>query len=97
MSPSRWCRLRLRTSNKTPDEMTGGSANGRVHAPAIRTLAAGSCGLTVDLFGHGKSASPAGGYDIPAQARRVGAALDRLGAPSTLSLSEFPSLLSRSS
>ncbi len=36
--------------------------------------------IRVDLLGHGRSSSPAGGYDIPAQARRVGAALDRLGA-----------------
>src|SRR6184192_337690 len=36
--------------------------------------------IRVDLLGHGKSGSPAGGYDIPAQGRRVGAALDRLGA-----------------
>ena len=35
--------------------------------------------IRVDLLGHGRSSSPAGGYDIPAQARRVGAALDRLG------------------
>jgi pimeloyl-ACP methyl ester carboxylesterase len=35
--------------------------------------------IRIDLLGHGRSASPAGGYDIPTQARRVGAALDRLG------------------
>ncbi|WP_433654417.1 alpha/beta fold hydrolase [Nocardia sp. CA-128927] len=35
--------------------------------------------IRVDLFGHGKSTSPADGYDIPTQARRVGAALDELG------------------
>src|SRR5262249_36968248 len=33
-----------------------------------------------DLLGHGRSASSTDGYDIPTQARRVGAALDRLGA-----------------
>jgi pimeloyl-ACP methyl ester carboxylesterase len=36
--------------------------------------------IRVDLAGHGRSSSPAGGYGIPAHARRVGAALDRLGA-----------------
>jgi pimeloyl-ACP methyl ester carboxylesterase len=41
---------------------------------------AGACRvIRVDLLGHGGSSSPASGYDIPAQARRVGAALDRLG------------------
>jgi len=44
--------------------------------------AAGGClrVIRVDLLGHGRSASPVSGYDIPTQARRVGAALDRLGA-----------------
>jgi pimeloyl-ACP methyl ester carboxylesterase len=41
----------------------------------------GACRIIrVDLAGHGRSSSPAGGYGIPAHARRVGAALDRLGA-----------------
>jgi pimeloyl-ACP methyl ester carboxylesterase len=35
--------------------------------------------IRVDLLGCGKSATPAGGYDAPTQARRVGAALDSLG------------------
>jgi pimeloyl-ACP methyl ester carboxylesterase len=48
--------------------------------PVVPALA-GACRVTrVDLLGHGSSSSPAGGYDIPAHARRVGAALDRLGA-----------------
>ena len=34
--------------------------------------------IRVDLLGHGASAKPVGGYDIPAQGRRVGAVLDRL-------------------
>jgi pimeloyl-ACP methyl ester carboxylesterase len=38
--------------------------------------------IRVDLPGHGRSASPAGGYDVPTQARRVGAALDKLGVSS---------------
>jgi pimeloyl-ACP methyl ester carboxylesterase len=36
--------------------------------------------IRVDLLGHGRSSSPAGGYSVPAQARRDAAALDRLGA-----------------
>jgi pimeloyl-ACP methyl ester carboxylesterase len=35
--------------------------------------------IRVDLLGCGRSATPAGGYDIPTQARRVGTALDKLG------------------
>lgn len=43
-------------------------------------LLAGACRvIRIDLAGHGRSASPAGGYGIPAQARRVGAVLDQLG------------------
>jgi pimeloyl-ACP methyl ester carboxylesterase len=42
---------------------------------------AGDCRvIRVDMAGHGRSSAPAGGYDIPAQARRAGAVLDRLGA-----------------
>jgi pimeloyl-ACP methyl ester carboxylesterase len=47
--------------------------------PVVRPLAGACRVIRVDLAGHGRSASPAGGYDIPAQARRVGAVLDRLG------------------
>jgi pimeloyl-ACP methyl ester carboxylesterase len=46
----------------------------------VPTLAGAYRVIRVDLLGHGRSASPADGYDIPTQARRVGAALDRLGA-----------------
>ncbi|WP_018549268.1 alpha/beta fold hydrolase [Streptomyces sp. LaPpAH-108] len=36
--------------------------------------------IRIDLLGHGRSAKPAdGGYALPDQARRTGAALDRLG------------------
>lgn len=36
--------------------------------------------VRIDLLGHGRSAKPDdAGYDVPAQARRAGAALDRLG------------------
>ena len=48
--------------------------------PVVPALAGACRVIRVDLLGHGRSSSPAGGYDIPAQARRVGAALDRLGA-----------------
>ena len=47
--------------------------------PVVPRLASACRVIRGDLLGHGTSASPAGGYDIPAQARRVGAALDRLG------------------
>jgi pimeloyl-ACP methyl ester carboxylesterase len=48
--------------------------------PVVPALAGSRRVIRVDLLGHGKSSSPAGGYDIPTQARRVGAALDMLGA-----------------
>lgn len=51
--------------------------------PVVPPLAGACRVIRVDLAGHGRSASPADGYDIPAQARRVGAALDRLGAGRT--------------
>jgi len=48
--------------------------------PVVPQLAGACRVIRVDLLGHGKSTSPAGGYDIPAHARRIGAVLDRLGA-----------------
>src|SRR6266581_6417838 len=48
--------------------------------PVVPALAGAYNVIRVDLPGHGRSSSPAGGYNIPAQARRVGAALDRIGA-----------------
>ena len=47
--------------------------------PVVPRLAAAYRVIRVDLLGHGRSASPADGYDIPAHARRVGAVLDMLG------------------
>ena len=47
--------------------------------PVVPSLAEGHRVIRVDLLGHGRSADPTGGYEVPAQARRVGAALDRLG------------------
>ena len=46
--------------------------------PVVPALAGACRVIRVDLPGHGRSSSPAGGYDIPAHARRTGAALDRL-------------------
>ena len=48
--------------------------------PVVPALAGACHVVRVDLLGHGRSSSPARGYDIPAHADRVGAALDRLGA-----------------
>ena len=48
--------------------------------PVVPQLAGACRVIRVDLAGHGRSASPAGGYDVPAQACRVGAVLDRVGA-----------------
>lgn len=48
--------------------------------PVVAPLAGACRVIRVDLAGHGKSSSPADGYDIPAQARRVGAVLDCLSA-----------------
>jgi pimeloyl-ACP methyl ester carboxylesterase len=47
--------------------------------PVVPLLAGAHRVVRVDLLGHGRSTSPPGGYDIPTQARRVAAALDRLG------------------
>jgi pimeloyl-ACP methyl ester carboxylesterase len=47
--------------------------------PVVPALADTCHVIRVDLLGHGRSSSPPGGYGIPAHARRVGAALDRLG------------------
>jgi pimeloyl-ACP methyl ester carboxylesterase len=48
--------------------------------PVVPKLAGAFRVIRVDLLGHGRSSSPASGYDLPAQARRVGAVLDRLDA-----------------
>jgi len=47
--------------------------------PVVPSLAGAHQVIRADLLGHGRS-GPAAGYDVPAQARRAGAALDRLGA-----------------
>lgn len=47
--------------------------------PVVPALAETNHVIRVDLLGHGQSAKPADGYDIPAQGRRVGAVLDALG------------------
>src|SRR5260221_12131533 len=48
--------------------------------PVVPALAGACRVIRVDLAGHGRSASPAGGDDIPAHARPAGARLDRPGA-----------------
>jgi pimeloyl-ACP methyl ester carboxylesterase len=47
--------------------------------PVVPSLAGAYRVIRADLLGHGRS-GPAAGYDVPAQARRASAALDRLGA-----------------
>ncbi|WP_084316947.1 alpha/beta fold hydrolase [Actinospica robiniae] len=47
--------------------------------PVVPTLARSHHVIRVDLLGHGASTSPDTGYEISAQARRIGAVLDRLG------------------
>jgi pimeloyl-ACP methyl ester carboxylesterase len=46
--------------------------------PLVPLLADGHRVIRVDLIGHGRS-SPAAEFDVPAQARRAGAVLDKLG------------------
>ena len=48
--------------------------------PVIPQLAGDCWVIRIDMAGHGRSSAPEGGYEIPAQARRAGAVLDRLGA-----------------
>src|SRR5260370_1291013 len=48
--------------------------------PVIPQLAGAYRVIRVDLAGHGRSATPAGEYDIPAPAPPAGALLDRRGA-----------------
>ncbi|MFI6865801.1 alpha/beta fold hydrolase [Nocardia sp. NPDC050406] len=50
--------------------------------PIVARLAAIYRVIRVDLLGHGRSAKPRDGYDMPAQGRRVAAILDRLGVKS---------------
>ncbi|GLZ15619.1 alpha/beta hydrolase [Actinomadura sp. NBRC 104425] len=48
--------------------------------PLVPMLAKSHHVIRIDLLGHGRSAKPSGGgYALPEQGRRVGAALDRLG------------------
>jgi pimeloyl-ACP methyl ester carboxylesterase len=58
----------------------GTGASAAWWGPVVPPLADAYRVIRVDLAGHGRSASPADGYDIPAQARRVGTTLDQLGA-----------------
>lgn len=57
-----------------------GSASSIRSWDALVPLLTGTRVVRIDLLGHGRSAKPDGpGYGIPDQARRAGAALDRLG------------------
>lgn len=47
--------------------------------PVVPCLAGDYRVIRVDLLGHGRSTSPADGYDMPVQALGIGAALDKLG------------------
>jgi pimeloyl-ACP methyl ester carboxylesterase len=85
----RWVRLDDGDMHVAEDGRPGAPAVLLIHGtagstawwdPVVPKLAGAYRVFRVDLLGHGRSSSPAGGYDIPAHARRVGAALDRLGA-----------------
>ncbi|WP_020578440.1 alpha/beta fold hydrolase [Actinopolymorpha alba] len=57
----------------------GTAASAHWWDPLVPMLAKSHRVIRIDLLGHGRSAKPAGGgYEIPEQGRRVGAALDRL-------------------
>jgi pimeloyl-ACP methyl ester carboxylesterase len=57
----------------------GAAASTACWDPVVPALASSYRVIRVDLLGCGRSSSPASGYDIPTQAGRVGAALDRIG------------------
>jgi pimeloyl-ACP methyl ester carboxylesterase len=58
----------------------GSASSTRSWNPMVPLLTGSHRVIRIDLLGHGRSAKPADrGYALPDQARRVGAALDRLG------------------
>lgn len=58
----------------------GSASSTRSWDPLVPLLATSHRVIRIDLLGHGRSAKPSDrSYAIPDQARRVGAALDRLG------------------
>jgi len=58
----------------------GSGCSSRTWDPMVPLLTASHRVIRIDLLGHGRSDKPADGdYQIPAQARRVAGALDRLG------------------
>ncbi|MFY4721623.1 alpha/beta fold hydrolase [Streptomyces sp. LaBMicrA B280] len=58
----------------------GTASSGRSWGPMVPLLTGCHRVIRIDLLGHGRSAKPADrDYSVPEQARRVGAALDRLG------------------
>jgi pimeloyl-ACP methyl ester carboxylesterase len=58
--------------------LTNATAPAAIWDPVVPALADAHRVIRVDLLGHGRSISPSD-YDVPAQARRVAAVLDRLG------------------
>ncbi|MEV0196755.1 alpha/beta fold hydrolase [Nonomuraea sp. NPDC050691] len=60
--------------------MHGSASSTRSWDPMVPLLTGSHRVIRIDLLGHGRSAKPADrSYALPDQARRVGAALDRLG------------------
>ncbi|WP_067824835.1 alpha/beta fold hydrolase [Actinomadura kijaniata] len=58
----------------------GSASSTRSWDPLVPLLTGSHRVIRIDLLGHGRSAKPEDrGYTVPDQARRVGAALDRLG------------------
>ncbi|MCF6472157.1 alpha/beta fold hydrolase [Nonomuraea sp. MG754425] len=58
----------------------GSASSARSWEPMVPLLTGAHRVIRIDLLGHGRSAKPADGdYALPQQARRIGAALDRLG------------------
>lgn len=65
----------------------GSAASTRSWDAVVPLLTGSHRVVRIDLLGHGRSATPDDGdYSIPAQARRAGAALDRLGITSAIAV-----------
>lgn len=59
--------------------LTNSAAPAAIWDPVVPLLAGAFRVIRVDLLGQRRSTDPEGGYGVPAQARRIAAALDRLG------------------
>jgi pimeloyl-ACP methyl ester carboxylesterase len=59
--------------------MSNAAAPTAIWDPVVPLLASAFRVIRIDLLSHGRSATPAGGYDIATQAGRVATALDSLG------------------